>query len=386
MGVSFSLLEAEERNGLRAYRLERVWAAMREAGHDVLVIAGRYDAWQIGYLRYVTDWRPWAGHGYAVLPLEKEPVLILPARSQTHWATSGSWSETIHAQDPVAEIASRLRAVSSNPEKIGVCGLSMIMPHAEAEALKQAFPAADLVEAGGVIDKARAIKSTLELRLMKEDAAAVQTAFEVFASVLKPGRSEWEIVAEAHAAMKRQGGFDGIAHLANEALPFIHPPTSRLIQPDDVVKFSIEYTGPHGFWTELAGIFSFAEPDAESRRRYATIRKAFDEASAMMRPGTVGGEIIDRIHQVYEEDGWDVTDRGIWDVHGIGIDVIEWPTVLEGDKTELQQGMVLCLHPGLLIGEDRWGVYIQDSFVVTPDGGQQLSSLSHDWNVLDPNS
>ena len=386
MGVLFSQLEAKERDGLRAYRLERVREAMRKAGHEILVIAGRYDAWQIGYLRYVTDWRPWAGHGYAVLGLDEEPVLILPARSQTHWATSGSWAETVHAPDPVAEIASRIRALSASPGRIGVCGLDMIMPHAEAEALKRAFPNADLVEAGRAIDTARAIKSQLELKLMREDAAAVQTAFEAFAAALKPGRTEWEVVAEAHAAMKRQGGFDGIAHLANEALPFIHPPTSRPIQADDVTKFSIEYTGPNGFWTELAGIFSFEPPNSEIQRRYNTVRRAFDEAAAMMRPGIVGGEIIDRIYRIYREDGWDISDRGIWDIHGIGIDVIEWPTVLEGDSTRLEEGMVLCLHPGLLIGDERWGVYIQDSFIVSPEGGQQLSSLSHDWVVIDPES
>jgi len=383
MGISFSMLDTSSCSKLRAYRYARVREAMCEAGFDILVIAGRYDAWQIGYLRYVSDWRPWAGHSYAVFPAEDKPILVLPARSQTYWAQDGSWVNTVYAANPITEIASQIRNISAQLERIGVCGLDMIMPRVEAEALQREFPQAELVEAGGVIDRARAIKSELEIELMREDASAVQQAFETFKDELKPGRSEWEIVAEVHRKIKQQGGLDGIVHLSHAKPPFIHPPTSRRIGSNDVVKFSIEYTGPHGYWTELGGIFSFAHPDPELKCRYDTIHRAFDEASAMMRPGTIGGDIVDRIYRVYEEDGWAINGRGIWDVHGIGLDVIEWPTVIEGNDTRLELGMVLCLHPGLLIGEEKWGVYIMDSFVVTDKGGEQLSGLSHDWYIVD---
>jgi len=383
MNIPFSILDSSSCNELHVYRHARVREAMREAGFDILVIAGRYDAWQIGYLRYVSDWRPWAGHGYAVFPLQGDPVLVLPAKSQSHWAQGGSWVDTLHAPNPITEIASRIRNISAQPERIGVCGLDMIMPRAEVEALHCEFPQAELVEAGGVIDRARAIKSELEIELMREDAAAVQGAFETFKDELRPGRSEWEIVAEVHRKMRQRGGFDGIVHLSHSRLPFIHPPTLRVIQPDDIYKFSIEYTGSHGYWTELGGIFSFVDPDPETKRCYDTIHRAFDEASAMMRPGAIGGDIIDRIYRVYEEDGLAINGRGIWDVHGIGLDVIEWPIVVEENDTRLELGMVLCLHPGLLIGEEQWGIYIQDSFIVTDKGGEQLSSLSHEWYILD---
>jgi Xaa-Pro dipeptidase len=383
MSKESSILKAEQKNELRAYRYERVRDAMREQGYEFLIAVGRYDAWQIGYLRYITDWRLWAGHGYAVFPVDGEPILVLPAQSQAYWARSQSWVETVGAKDPIAEVASQIRKRYREPATIAVCGLDGIMPRAEATALQRAFPKSELVERGELINRSRAIKSDLEITLMKEDAAAVQQAFETFKDELMPGRSEWEIVAEVHRKMRQQGGLDGIAHISHAEPPFIHPPTSRLIERNDVVKFSIEYTGPHGYWTELGGIFSFAVPTEPIRKRYETVHRAFDEASAMMRPGIIGGDIVDRIYRVYEEDGWTINGRGIWDVHGIGLDVIEWPTVIEGDDTQLESGMVLCLHPGLLIGDDKWGVYIQDSFVVTNKGGEPLSGLSHDWYVLE---
>jgi len=114
--------------------------------------------------------------------------------------------------------------------------------------------------------------------------------------------------------------------------------------------------------------------------QYETTLKAFNKAAAMLKPGTVAGDIVAAIDAVFEEDGW-LTERWIRDIHGIGLDVIEPPDVLPGDKTALQEGMVLCLHPGLLIGEEKAGFAIEDSFLVTPSGGRSLSRIVHQWNI-----
>ena len=99
----------------------------------------------------------------------------------------------------------------------------------------------------------------------------------------------------------------------------------------------------------------------------------------MMKPGVDDGNIINEIKKIYTKDGWKIGGRGIWDIHGIGMDVIEQPIVLDDDSFKLKENMVLCLHPGLLIGDEEWGVYIQDSFLVTEEGGKQLSDLTHEW-------
>jgi hypothetical protein len=44
--------------------------------------------------------------------------------------------------------------------------------------------------------------------------------------------------------------------------------------------------------------------------------------------------------------------------------------------------MILNIHPGLLVDEDRWGVYVQDNLMVTPQGGRPLGDDKYEWHVL----
>lgn len=364
---------------LKKWRFERLRAAMDEENYETLIVAGRFDAFQLGYLRYISNWRLWAGNGYVIFSLKEEPELVLPAQSQTHWADQQCWISVIPASNPAEYISDYINNKRLDRERVGLVGSEEIMPVkdyryiVEATDLKKPRSATDLFE------KVRMVKHEEEIELMEEDAKTVESAFLEFKEYLAPGKTEAEVVADAHQDIHSSGGLTGIAHLSHETPPYIHPPSGRKFREDDVIKFSIEHTGPNGFWTELAGIFSFSEPPREVKQKYQTVLKAFKNASEMMAPGTDAHDIVEKIKETYVRDGWEIGGRGIWDIHGIGMDVIEEPRILDEDSFTLKNNMVLCLHPGLLIGDEKWGVYIQDSFLVTEEGGQQLSDLSHEW-------
>jgi hypothetical protein len=45
--------------------------------------------------------------------------------------------------------------------------------------------------------------------------------------------------------------------------------------------------------------------------------------------------------------------------------------------------MVMNVHPGLLVDEDQWGVYVQDNFLVTPEGGVRMGDYQYEWHVVE---
>jgi len=371
-------------DAVKEYRWSRLSREMGAKRYRLLLIAGRYQAWQMGYLRYVTNYRLWAGHGYAVFSTKDAPVLILPAKSQSHWARETAWGEVYYAEEPIMEAIKVIKDFNQAKTRLGIAGLNDIMPVGDLERLRKAFPGIRLEDASYVVERARCVKSPEEIQLMREDAHVVSAAFRQLRKSLEPGRTEYEVVAEVQAELRKAGGLDGIVHLSNGPVPYMHPPTDRRIQEGDIMKFSIEFTGPNGYWTELGGIFSFKSPPKETMRQFETVLKAFRTAASLMTPGRIGRDIVRAIYDIYVRDGWKVSGRGIWDIHGIGLDVIETPIITESDSTVLQEGMVLCLHPGLLIGDTGWGVYIQDSFVVTSEGGCQLSDIEHKWQEVRP--
>ena len=55
--------------------------------------------------------------------------------------------------------------------------------------------------------------------------------------------------------------------------------------------------------------------------------------------------------------------------------MIEFPKIGEGDETELRAGMVLSMHPHAITHDGQACLYMQDTWLVTDDGGEPLADL-----------
>ncbi|MDX6543340.1 MAG: hypothetical protein QOK32_943, partial [Gaiellaceae bacterium] len=61
--------------------------------------------------------------------------------------------------------------------------------------------------------------------------------------------------------------------------------------------------------------------------------------------------------------------------HSIGMTMIEFPKIGEGIETELRENMVFSMHPHAIAENGRDCLYMQDTWLVTPDGGEALAGL-----------
>ena len=61
--------------------------------------------------------------------------------------------------------------------------------------------------------------------------------------------------------------------------------------------------------------------------------------------------------------------------HSIGMTMIEWPKIGEGDETELREGMVFSMHPHAISNDGQACLYMQDTWLVTSAGGVPLADL-----------
>ncbi len=107
-----------------------------------------------------------------------------------------------------------------------------------------------------------------------------------------------------------------------------------------------------------------------------------ERVTAILKPGNTGADLTRTILETFAEDGWRVTGRGIWDGHAIGINVIRPPMGLIDSTDEFKENMVMNVHPGLLVDDDQWGVYVQDNFLVTPEGGRPMGDYHYEWHVV----
>ena len=61
--------------------------------------------------------------------------------------------------------------------------------------------------------------------------------------------------------------------------------------------------------------------------------------------------------------------------HSIGMTMIEFPKVGEGVETELRENMVLSMHPHAIAANGEDCLYMQDTWLVTAEGGVPLADL-----------
>jgi Xaa-Pro dipeptidase len=352
---------------------------MEARGWSALLVAGRAGATDAGFVRYTSGWRLWGGSSFVVLRAAGDPTILLGSNSQVHWANQFSWVRDARYADDLADAAVDLLAGLA-PATVGAVGLDRSAGSRDAELIRRRL-GPGLVDATPAVSGLMIRKSAEERALQAQGARAIAAAHARFAAELRPGRSEFEVVAAAIETAALGGCTDGIAHLSTGSLPYIHPPTTRTFTADDVVKFSMEYAGPTGYWIELSGVYSFRQPTREEQRLFDVTRSAMDAVGSGLRTGARASAVGAIAERVFSDAGLAMTGRAIWDAHGIGLNVIEPPLAVAGDDTLYEAGMVINVHPGILVNRDH-GIYLQDNVEVTDDGGVIQSGRDHVWTVV----
>jgi Xaa-Pro aminopeptidase len=148
-------------------------------------------------------------------------------------------------------------------------------------------------------------------------------------------------------------------------------PGAKRAESGDVVVSDIS-VGHRGYWGDTARTFIVgSHSDAERAREF--IRGVLEAAAADLRPGVVAAEIFTKMHAEivgrYPEGSFPHHGG-----HGLGVTVFEDPHLIPSDQTPLQVGMVIAVEPGVYV-PGRFGVRMENVYLVTEDGGRDLLSM-----------
>ena len=120
-------------------------------------------------------------------------------------------------------------------------------------------------------------------------------------------------------------------------------------------------------------------PSKRQQAIYDGVKHVFDECIKQLRPGLMLNELQKTAHDktatVLKGLGLEHDDDSVRDYfphaigHSLGIDTHD----TFGSHTELKEGMVLTVEPGLYIPKEKIGIRYEDDFVITTGGYQNLS-------------
>lgn len=295
--------------------------------------------------------------------------------------------------DPGTRIVERLRA--AGVARVGIAGYDarydLSLPHGHHRTLERRLDA-DLVDATVPYARLLATKGRAELDRIRRAADALDDAMVALERAAEPGRSERELRDALRAGVADSEGRVTTTFLSTapmtgaesgEPLPWKRKPASRTVDPGDVITTEVS-AAVGGYASQIHRPYAVGEPPtATYRDLYAVAAETYDAIVDALAPGATTDDVADALAPVVDSEfeGYDVMLHGYGGGYGpphVGTpDATYWPGI-DDRATEgwtFEAGEVLVVQPNVVTPDERHGLQLGTTVVVTEDGPEQL----HDY-------
>jgi Xaa-Pro dipeptidase len=343
-------------------RHARVREAMAAADLDLLVVAGSEYSGFEGSVTYLSGFQIVHRYAYVLLPADGAPRIVFPTEARYVGEHGTAQLEQVFVDRPGEHIAGLAR--DRGWRRVGVYGLDYVMTVRDYAALS----GLELVPFDEEFDLARAVKSDLELQSVRESVRINEDGFEAFHAAYAPGRSAAEVMAAAEELFVERGCGRLTMNMVLVGAEFAI--ARKELELGEFVLPSLEVAGPGMHWVEVSRAIGRA--DAETLRMFEAYEEYHRAARTAMRPGATAHDVHRAVSRGFVDRGFQL---GHVTGHSIGMTMIEHPKIGEGVETELAANMVFSMHPHAIAADGRTCLYMQDTWLVTDEGGLPLSRL-----------
>jgi Xaa-Pro dipeptidase len=368
-------------------RVEGARRRMAALGLDCLFLTGEKN------IRYLTGfhtqiWVSPTRPRYVLLPLEAEPVAIVPTTNvpgfhQTSWiADIRSWPAPRPADDGVSLVVEALRGCVGPGGRVGAelgPEMRLEMPVGDFLRVREAMDGIRLEDAGPVLRPLRMVKSPAEVARLRTVTALASEAFARLPALLRPGLTERDVYRGLHGLLVELGA-DKVPYLVPVSGPDGYEqinmgPTDRVLGAGDLLFVDVGATW-RGYFCDFDRNFALGRVAEALRAAYARVYEATEAGLAAVRPGRTAAEVWRAMAAVLDPGGRAETPVGRMG-HGVGLDITEPPSIAAGDETVIEAGMALTIEPSLVWpaagGRGRRLMVHEENIVVTADGCELLT-------------
>jgi len=366
--------------------LGRCREVLTRAGVDLL-LAG--DPCTVAYLTgfappFEGGPNPWAG-GPTVAILGADHVSLVAADAPTTTDERDNWSVSVQGypaytyQYPLHSTAAyhgAVRAVvgSLAPRRgrIGVEG--SWIPAAVQGVVADECPGLAWVDAGGLFDEIRMVKSPREIERLRAVMAMGDVMQQAVRDLAVPGMAEIDVFSGAKARMEKVAGARVPVRAAlrggcgSAEIWSTEPQRYELRAGDLVVSDLLPQW--QGYWADsCSAVVVGGEPSVEQARLHRIAREALEAGVDAARPGITADALERRVRAVVNRHGYDYPHHT---GHGIGVGLHEPPYIYKDAPTVLRAGMVIALEPAVYV-DGIGGIRQEVSILIGADGAEILS-------------
>jgi Xaa-Pro aminopeptidase len=241
----------------------------------------------------------------------------------------------------------------------------------------------ELVPAGGLVERLRAVKDEGELRTIRAAAELADAAYEELRAVGLVGRAERE-VARSIVRFLEDAGADEVsfppivAAGAHGALPHASPRDVEI--PRGVLVVLDLGARLDGYCSDCTRTFATGPLDDRRLEAYEVLLEAHHDARDELRAGIACRDVDAEARETVKSRLGIGFDHGLG--HGVGLEVHEAPRLAPTAEGVLEAGNVVTVEPGVYV-PGEFGIRTEDLVLVTDDYCEVLTGFPKELVTVD---
>jgi Xaa-Pro aminopeptidase len=250
----------------------------------------------------------------------------------------------------------------------------------------------EIAPVSGVVEGLRIIKEPEEVDCLRRAIKLKEEAYSEVIKLLKPDVTEAETAAEFEYRIRLKGArassFSPIVAFGENSCKPHASFSSRKLVPASPLLFDLGVK-LDSYCSDFTRTIFFGGVSPGWEKIYNAVLEAKDAAATLGKPGMTGLEvdklardiIVARGFDSYNENGEERKYFGHGLGHGVGLEVHEGPRLHSKSADILEPGMIITIEPGIYL-PGQGGVRIEDMYLVTDNGFENLNSLPTDLKVV----
>ena len=240
-------------------------------------------------------------------------------------------------------------------------------------AICEAFPEAEIVDAGHIMVELRSIKSENELACLREGYRIANIATQEVIKAIRPGMTELQMVGVAQKAVYEHGAeYEGLPmYVFSEASTrhAISRSSYREFQKGDIVQLNLS-AKIDGYSAAIGYPICLGALEGQRKDIVQFCREAHAWTCDQVKAGVWAADIAKNFYNYYVDHGYE-KNFVYGPLHGTGIIEVEAPWCETSSQYNLKENM--CYQVDTFIASDTFGVRWEKGIAVKEGGFEMLS-------------
>jgi Xaa-Pro dipeptidase len=305
--------------------------------------------------------------GHLTLVSPAKPALAADAADEVI-SYQAKRHSTMRNDQRAAASEALLKAMSARPRRLGV-EFSSFPPH-----LSQAFAHAELIDLEVDLFRLRRRKDADELAMLRTAIAATQSMYQRAREIIAPGVSELTVFNELQAAAVHSFG-EMLTGTGNDYQCNSRggPPRDRQCEAGELYILDL---GPayRGYFADNARTIAVSEPTEEQLAAWEHVTGVLSQVERTVRPGMSCRALFEEAQAMLDDAPHGIFNHHLG--HGIGLFPHEGPHLNPNWDDTFAVGDVFTAEPGLYAPELKAGMRIENDYLVTETGVENLCEFA----------